>query len=996
VSGDVGARAERRRLILIAACLVVATLLAAGALYLQRTQARAQSQGGVAYGVPSDMPLAVDKSLGINADLSRYSAAAREQALASMERAGFRWLRQRFPWDTIEPQPGVYDWAVWDGIVQDAIRHNMGLIAVLDRSPRWARAEADAENPFAPPVEARDYGSFVAAFAARYGEQIDYYQIWDEPNIAPHWGAREIDPIAYASLLREGAIQVHTVDPVAVVLLAALAPNVEPGGANMSELIFLDALYQGGAGEWFEVVAAQPYPFEDAIDTPPDPARLNWQRVALLRAVMERHGDEGAAVWAVSFGTAGEEIRQSVTQARQDWPWLGPALWAAWSTADLHREYGLVDAVGQPMAGSGYETLCLVAEAPPTAWPGVYPAGHAAGRYEGDWRVARQGADIGRSGDRLAISFWGTRLDLTVRPGDYRAFLFVTVDGSPANALPRDREGRAYAVLYDPLQQERAITLAEGLVLGDHVAEIVAERGWGQWAIVGWTVSRQVPGRSTGLVGALGLVALIPLIVAGYLIWIERCALFAMWRLVLTRYRALDDRLALVITAAAALLVYVTVGTWPSLLALGLLALALLLRPETGLPVIALALPFYQLGKPLLGKLFSMVEIVTVLAALAWCLDCIVTRSDMRRFPRLTSLDWAILVLVLWSAGSIFLADHVREAAREFRTVILESGLFYALLRVMVRQRRDVWRVADAWVLGAFLVALVGIYQWAFGQNVITAEGVWRVRGFYGSPNNLALYMGRVFPLTLVVAVFSASSLRVGHIKETWRRWAYSLAATAMVAALFLTYSRGAWLLGIPAAVLFALIVPVASGLHGRRRVWALVIGLLLVAVVGAALAGGTGRLASLANPTQGTTFFRLQLWRSSWTMARDHPLFGVGLDNFLYQYRTHYVLPTAWEEFNLSHPHNLVLDFWLRLGLPGLVLLGWFLAAFFRRGWCVYRHLRLGRGDDRLLVLGLMAGMVNFWAHGLVDAAFFLVDLAFVFALMVALIQFPSDERAS
>jgi hypothetical protein len=31
---------------------------------------------------------------------------------------------------------------------------------------------------------------------------------------------------------------------------------------------------------------------------------------------------------------------------------------------------------------------------------------------------------------------------------------------------------------------------------------------------------------------------------------------------------------------------------------------------------------------------------------------------------------------------------------------------------------------------------------------------------------------------------------------------------------------------------------------------------------------------------------------------------------------------------------------------------------------------------------------MVNFVAHGLVDNAFFLVDLAFVFVLMLALVQ--------
>jgi len=69
---------------------------------------------------------------------------------------------------------------------------------------------------------------------------------------------------------------------------------------------------------------------------------------------------------------------------------------------------------------------------------------------------------------------------------------------------------------------------------------------------------------------------------------------------------------------------------------------------------------------------------------------------------------------------------------------------------------------------------------------------------------------------------------------------------------------------------------------------------------------------------------------------------------------------------------------------------LGWSLILFFRRGWQAYGRPRGATGDDRLLILGLMGGMVNFLAHGLVDAAFFLVDLSFVFMLMVALIQLP------
>jgi O-antigen ligase len=946
---------------------------------------------------------------------------SREQALSDIEEAGFQWLRQRFPWDLIEVEPGVYDWAPWDEIVEATERHDLELIAVLDGSPEWVRAEADAGNPLAPPLESRDFGTFVRAFAERYGHRVDYYQIWEEPNIAPHWGEREINPAAYGHLLREAGIQLRAADPGSTILLAALAPNVEPGGANMNELRFLEELYQQGSAAWFDVVAAQLYDLEGSLNTPAHPERLNWHRVVLLRDVMERHADETTPVWAVSFGLQPDDpaaVASAVEGARADWFWLGPMMWAAWSPTDVHGQYALSSGEGQ--LGMAYEALRKLGLAQPVAWPGVYQAYHPSAQYQGNWRVTPPGADIGESGDRLVLPFHGTRLDLCVRRGDYRAFLFVTVDGQPANALPTDRDNRAYVVLYDPLNQMDSVVLARGLADGDHVAEIVAQRGWGQWAIVGWTVSRELDSQQPfglpqvalvlAFAGGVGLVV--------YAVRNQREEVRGKLEAVVDRYRALDERVLLVITFGCAVLFYLTAGTLlPSVLALALLGLLLFLNPGMGLPLIALALPFYQLGKPLLGKVFSMVEILTILTAVAWVLNWGVARlfsgskeegvpvpsSDLRisgwrvsgdqgpanrtRAPsseagtqvgpwesarplRLSALDWGVLALVLLGAVSLLWAEHVRVAAREFRTVVLESALFYVLLRMMAQDRQRLWQVVDAWLLGGMAIAVVGLLQLVVGENLIAADGVARIRGFYGSPNNLALYLGRLLPLAL--ALF-------GWLQRGRRRVFYGLAFALISAALVLTYSRGALLLGAPASLLLV------TALRGRR---ALLVTLALLLLSGAILffLAGPTRMISMLNLEQGTTFFRLQLWQSSWNMILDHPVLGVGLDNFLYHYRTYYVLPTAWEEFDLSHPHNLVLDFWLRLGLLGLVVLFWLLIAFFRRGWQAYR--RLPEGRDRLLVLGLMGGMVGAVVHGLVDNAFFLVDLAFAFMLALALVQ--------
>jgi O-antigen ligase len=145
-----------------------------------------------------------------------------------------------------------------------------------------------------------------------------------------------------------------------------------------------------------------------------------------------------------------------------------------------------------------------------------------------------------------------------------------------------------------------------------------------------------------------------------------------------------------------------------------------------------------------------------------------------------------------------------------------------------------------------------------------------------------------------------------------------------------------------------------------------------------------TPRFNALFDLQSGTSFFRLHLWRSSVDMIRDHPLLGVGLDNFLYAYRGRYIRPAAWQEPDLSHPHNLVLDYWSRLGLLGLAAGLWLQAAFWRLALPLRR---LTDPDDRALALGLMASMVDFLAHGLVDNSYFVVDLAFAFCLTLGLV---------
>jgi O-antigen ligase len=215
------------------------------------------------------------------------------------------------------------------------------------------------------------------------------------------------------------------------------------------------------------------------------------------------------------------------------------------------------------------------------------------------------------------------------------------------------------------------------------------------------------------------------------------------------------------------------------------------------------------------------------------------------------------------------------------------------------------------------------------------------------------------------------------------RRVLHGLALATLLFTIYLTYSRGAWLVGLPAALLFVLLLPQLTGTHRNRLLLVIAAGVLVLGGVALLPVARTPRFASLTHLESGTSFLRLVLWKGALRMIAAHPMMGVGIGNFAVEY-PRFMLPEAWREPLVYHPHNVVLDFWAILGLPGLAALAWLQVAFWRCALSSYR--RLADPTLQALMLGLMGSMVAFLAHGLVDTAYFLADLALVFMLTTSL----------
>lgn len=641
--------------------------------------------------------------------------------------------------------------------------------------------------------------------------------------------------------------------------------------------------------------------------------------------------------------------------------------------------------------------------------------------YEKPWQVDAQGADPFEPEDpwqepsgRLHFSYQGSELALLLGAGNYWGYLYVTVDGEPANLLPQLPNNHnslgneaGYRTFFAPEKTINGEPATEWIRVHQaadataiHDVEVEIWRSWGQIPLRGVAVDTMPmpswPRWPAALVFFLSFWLLFYHLPTGLKqfaasTWL-RNQRHALSRLLQSPRMA---RIAFPLAIGGFLAVAVATASdqWQvALIGLSLLAWAGLQRPVLWLGAFLLGLPFYfSYTLPILpGRAIGLVDVGVVGGFLITVIHFFLKSSSWQTNPhhrtdtenKLEQLSWLLLAgIVAWSLVATLEASHIEVAGREWRTVFLYAGLFGSTL-VLGRgfdtdhksAEADQQLLVNAWLAGSTVVAIIALWQYGTETSLIQAEGVQRVRAYYGSPNNLALYVERTVAVVLALAFFT---------KQSPIRWVYLMIGLIQVAALLLTFSKGALLLALPAELI---ILWIGGWLLWRRHdgsrqpLWWLAIFALLIAMAIVPFLG-TERFQRLLDLEEGTGFVRLQLWQSSWQMARDHSWFGVGPDNFLYAYRSYYLLPAAWQEPNLNHPHNWVLDWWTRLGLVGLALAsGWFCTIAYRLWQAIWR------GQAAVLALGILAAMAGALAHGLIDASYALPDLMVIWVLISVL----------
>jgi putative inorganic carbon (hco3(-)) transporter len=430
------------------------------------------------------------------------------------------------------------------------------------------------------------------------------------------------------------------------------------------------------------------------------------------------------------------------------------------------------------------------------------------------------------------------------------------------------------------------------------------------------------------------------------------------------------DLLALALITSAGVVVSLGVGAVVAIsLILASLGLALA-RPRAAVAAIPVAIPFVHNPVAIGNSLWMLLEIAIVIASIAIALHLALGVARQRSFAIMrplvepypvTLIVLTLFLLSLFSLTTVVDQTLLPDSLRELRWVIVEPIAVYFAVRWLHQDERGRSLMLIALLGAAVVVAGMGLVQLATGRGIVIADGVERATGPYSHPNNLALYLERVAILALGVTVATRNRSRL-------------IASAALICGLGMaaTLSRGAILAYLAGAIW----VIGAAKIKGGWR--AIAAGSAIAFVIIAAIAGS--RLVDTG--AEGSRSSRELIWSASIDMIQDHPITGVGLDQFYGQYGRRYVEPAGWPERYTSHPHNMLFDVWLRLGIAGVAVFGG-LAVI------IARNARLPRSGEweRAMWTGATGALIAGLVHGLIDNSYFLPDLAVMTWLLVALL---------
>ncbi len=339
-------------------------------------------------------------------------------------------------------------------------------------------------------------------------------------------------------------------------------------------------------------------------------------------------------------------------------------------------------------------------------------------------------------------------------------------------------------------------------------------------------------------------------------------------------------------------------------------------------------------------------------------------RSGLRLEPILISGP------LLFMAAGVFSLLNAPDATLVWFELIHQAMLLVTIVAVLNLELDELRIALRLLAISVILQGVLAVLQMTvgsdlglafFGEPQLVKEQIDfseqnRAVGTIGHPNVLSYMFEITGPLMLALVTTS---------KKGTDRLIYLAAFAAVLVGSFLTLSRAAWIAELVTLPMVAFIL-YGSKLWRPPAVYVITAGVAAGIAISPALPMIARRLFA---DDAGSASHRWPLVRAAFSVVKQFPVFGVGLNN----------LGNAFPRYDTTHysrvfgpvnhvVHNLYMLVWAEVGTVGLLAFLW---SFIGPFWIALRAYRSADPFIKGIAVGGSAGLVAHLIHGLFDPGF-------------------------
>ena len=364
--------------------------------------------------------------------------------------------------------------------------------------------------------------------------------------------------------------------------------------------------------------------------------------------------------------------------------------------------------------------------------------------------------------------------------------------------------------------------------------------------------------------------------------------------------------------------------------------------------LIVFSLPLYLVH-------FKIVWIpVTILELMIYALFIIWLSYFIIKKEKITDSKFYLPLLLIFIGATIstLFSSDIQVSAGIWKAWFIAPMLFFIVIINSIKTKKQIKNIILTLTLSGFIIALIALFYW-FNKD-LTYD--FRLQAFYNSPNYLAMFLSPVLILSFYLYFI---------IKNKILKILLIIDYLLLITVIYLTYSYGAWL-GLIGAAIFILIF-----LKFKLRYLFL---FLLIIILFFSFQASSYKFQGFLDFSYPSLKSRLVIWQSSWEIIKDHSFIGIGPGMFQKYYLDEQINFELYPEWAVPQPHNIFLAFWLQTGLIGLIGFFWLIIIFFRN----YK--------PKILSSILLCVMIYILIHGLIDTTYWKNDLSVIFWLIIAL----------